>query len=276
MIKNITISWAVLTILSLIVALIFMFPIYWAAVTSLKQETEVIDPDWSIFPRIMSIAAYLDVLTKSAIGTWYINSIATSVGITLLVILISMPCGYALSQIDFVGRKIILISVVVSIMVPGTALVIALFVLISDLNMINTWSGVILPQVLSPVCVIVYKQFFDQVPKELREASIIDGATEFQILMKVYMPLNWGITTALALVTFIGAWNNFFWPFIMTTKAEMFTVPVAITSVNDAYGIFLARQMAVAMMAALPVVAFFLIFQKRVTQAIMLTSGIKG
>ena len=269
-------SWAVLTILSLIVALIFMFPIYWAAVTSLKQETEVIDPDWSIFPRIMSIAAYLDVLTKSAIGTWYINSIATSVGITLLVILISMPCGYALSQIDFVGRKIILVSVVVSIMVPGTALVIALFVLISDLNMINTWSGVILPQVLSPVCVIVYKQFFDQVPKELREASIIDGASELQILMKVYMPLNWGITTALALVTFIGAWNNFFWPFIMTTKAEMFTVPVAITSVNDAYGIFLARQMAVAMLAALPVVAFFLIFQKRVTQAIMLTSGIKG
>ena len=276
MIKNITISWAVLTILSLIVALIFMFPIYWAAVTSLKQETEVIDPDWSIFPRIMSIAAYLDVLTKSAIGTWYINSIATSFGITLLVILISMPCGYALSQIDFVGRKIILISVVVSIMVPGTALVIALFVLISDLNMINTWSGVILPQVLSPVCVIVYKQFFDQVPKELREASIIDGASELQILMKVYMPLNWGITTALALVTFIGAWNNFFWPFIMTTKAEMFTVPVAITSVNDAYGIFLARQMAVAMLAALPVVVFFLIFQKRVTQAIMLTSGIKG
>ena len=276
MIKKISISWTVLTILSLIVALIFMFPIYWAAVTSLKQETEVIDPDWSIFPRILSLAAYLDVLTKSAIGTWYINSIVTSVGITLLVILISMPCGYALSQIDFVGRKIILIAVVVSIMVPGTALVIALFVLISDLNMINTWSGVILPQVLSPVCVIVYKQFFDQVPKELREASIIDGASELQILMKVYMPLNWGITTALALVTFIGAWNNFFWPFIMTTKAEMFTVPVAITSVNDAYGIFLARQMAVAMLAALPVIAFFLIFQKRVTQAIMLTSGIKG
>ena len=261
MTKKITISWTVLTILSLIVALIFMFPLYWAAVTSLKQETEVIDPNWSIFPRILSLAAYLDVLTKSAIGTWYINSIATSVGITLLVILISMPCGYALSQIDFVGRKIILLAVVVSIMVPGTALVIALFVLISDFNMINTWSGVILPQVLSPVCVIVYKQFFDQVPKELREARIIDGATEFQILIKV---------------TFIGAWNNFFWPFIMTTKAEMFTVPVAITSVSDAYGIFLARDMAVAILAALPVTAFFLIFQKRVTQAIMLTSGIKG
>jgi len=187
-----------------------------------------------------------------------------------------MPCGYALSQMNFIGRKVLLVAVILSIMVPGTALVIALFVLIADLNLINTWSGIILPQVLSPVCVIVYKQFFDQVPKELREATIIDGANEFQILLKVYMPLNWGITSALALVTFIAAWNNFFWPFIMTTQAAMFTVPVAITSVDDAFGIFFAREMAVAMLAAGPVAALYLIFQKKVTQAIMLTSGIKG
>ena len=200
----------------------------------------------------------------------------TSFGITFLVIIISMPCGYALSQLNFPLRKTLLAAVIVSIMVPGTALVIALFVLIADLELINTWSGVILPQVLSPVVVIVYKQFFDQVPKELREATIIDGANEFQILLRVYLPLNWGITTALALVTFIGAWNNFFWPFIMTTQQDMFTVPVAITSVDDAFGIFLAREMAVAMLAAGPVVAFYLIFQRRVTEAIMLSSGIKG
>ena len=256
--------------------MIFMFPIYWALSTSLKLETEVIDPDWSFFPRILTIISYVDVITKSAIGTWYVNSIMTSVGITFLVIFISMPCGYALSQMNFIGRKVLLVAVILSIMVPGTALVIALFVLIADLNLINTWSGIILPQVLSPVCVIVYKQFFDQVPKELREATIIDGANEFQILLKVYMPLNWGITSALALVTFIAAWNNFFWPFIMTTQAAMFTVPVAITSVDDAFGIFFAREMAVAMLAAGPVAALYLIFQKKVTQAIMLTSGIKG
>ena len=274
--KNISISWILLTILSLIVAMIFMFPIYWAVATSLKAETEVIDPDWSFFPRILTIISYVDVITKSAIGTWYVNSIMTSVGITFSVIFICMPCGYALSQINFVGRKLLLAAVILSIMVPGTALVIALFVLIADLNLINTWSGIILPQVLSPVCVIVYKQFFDQVPKELREATIIDGANEFQILLKVYMPLNWGITSALALVTFIAAWNNFFWPFIMTTQASMFTVPVAITSVDDAFGIFFAREMAVAMLAAGPVAVIYLIFQKKVTEAIMLTSGIKG
>ena len=79
-----------------------MFPIYWAVATSLKPETEVINPDWSFFPKILTIISYIDVITKSAIGTWYVNSIMTSVGITFVVIFISMPCGYALSQINFI------------------------------------------------------------------------------------------------------------------------------------------------------------------------------
>ena len=274
--KNIKISWILLTLLSIIFALIFIFPLYWALATSFKAETEVIDPNWSIFPKAITIASYIDVILRSQITTWYVNSIMTSFGITILVILISMPCGYALSQLNFPGRNILFFAVLASIMVPGTALVIALFVLIADMNLINTWSGIILPQVLSPVCVIVYKQFFDQVPKELREASLIDGASEFQILFNIYIPLNWGITTALALVTFIAAWNNFFWPFIMTTQQDMFTVPVAITSVDDAFGIFYAREMAVAMLAAAPIALIYLIFQKKVTKAIMMTSGIKG
>ena len=274
--KNITISWILLTLLSIIFALIFIFPLYWALATSFKAETEVIDPNWSIFPKAITIASYIDVILRSQITTWYVNSIMTSFGITILVILISMPCGYALSQLNFPGRNVLFFAVLASIMVPGTALVIALFVLIADMNLINTWSGIILPQVLSPVCVIVYKQFFDQVPKELREASLIDGASEFQILFNIYIPLNWGITTALALVTFIAAWNNFFWPFIMTTQQDMFTVPVAITSVDDAFGIFYAREMAVAMLAAAPIALIYLIFQKKVTKAIMMTSGIKG
>lgn len=274
--KKITIPSLLLTLLSIIFALIFIFPLYWGLVTSLKTEVEVIGQDWTIFPKIFTLASYIDVLTKSQIFNWYLNSIITSFGITFLVILICMPCGYALSQLNFPGRNVLFISVLASIMVPGTALVIALFIMIAEFNMINSWAGIILPQVLSPVCVIVYKQFFDQVPKELRDASIIDGASEIQILLKIYLPLNLGITTALALVTFIAAWNNFFWPFIMTTKQEMFTVPVAITSVDDAFGIFYAREMAVAMLAAGPIALLYIIFQKKVTKAIMMTSGIKG
>ena len=274
---DITISWFLLGLLTLITAYIFIFPMLWGISTSLKSEVEFLDVlNWGIIPNDITFEHFIYMFTKSSMMTWYINSMMTSVGVTLLVIIISMPCGYALSQIQFTGKTFIFVCVVLSIMVPGTALVIALFIFVAELRLINTWTGIILPQVISPVCVIVYKQFFDQVPKELREASLIDGASEFQILLRVYMPLNWGITAALALVTFIGAWNNFFWPFIMTTKTEMYTITAGMAQVDEAWGVKNAYMMAVAMAASLPVVIAYIIFQRRITQAIMLTSGIKG
>ena len=274
---DITISWFLLGLLTLITAYIFIFPMLWGISTSLKTEVEFLDVEsWGIIPKNITFEHFIYMFTKSSMMTWYINSMMTSVGVTLLVIIISMPCGYALSQIQFTGKNFIFVCVVLSIMVPGTALVIALFIFVAELRLINTWTGIILPQVISPVCVIVYKQFFDQVPKELREASLIDGASEFQILLRVYMPLNWGITAALALVTFIGAWNNFFWPFIMTTKTEMYTITAGMSQVDENWGVKNAYMMAVAMAASLPVVLAYIIFQRKITQAIMLTSGIKG
>ena len=275
--RDITISWILLGILTLIAAFIFIWPLLWAISTSLKSEMEFLDsPNWSFIPNNITFEHFEYMFLKGHMFTWYYNSIGVSLGVTFFVILISMPCGYALSQVNCTGRTFVLVCVVLSIMVPGTALVVALFLFVADLGLINTWTGIILPQVISPVCVIVYKQFFDQVPKELREATIIDGANELQILIRVYMPLNWGITSALALVTFIGAWNNFFWPFIMTTDPEMYTITSGMAQVYTNYGIQNAYNMAMAMAASLPVLVAYIIFQKKITQAIMLSSGIKG
>jgi multiple sugar transport system permease protein len=126
------------------------------------------------------------------------------------------------------------------------------------------------------VVIIVYKQFFDAVPRELKDSAAIDGAGSFRILFGIYLPINWGITWALAIVTFIGVWNAFFWPFLITTQTEMMTIPVGITQTQDAFGVRYARTMALAILAGLPVVAFYLVFQKRVTEGIMATAGLKG
>src|SRR5262249_17847651 len=164
-----------------------------------------------------------------------------------------------------------------SFMVPFQALVVSHFVLINDFGMVNRWLGIILPQlVYHPIVVIVFKQFFDQVPKDLREAAVIDGAGEFAVLFRVYLPINWGITTALGLVTFTATWNQFFWPFLVVSSEPNMTVTVGIRQVHDAFGVQYARNIAVAILAALPVAAAYLIFQRRVTEAIMLTAGIKG
>ena len=97
--------------------------------------------------------------------------------------------------------------------------------------------------------VIIYKQFFDSVPKDFREAAVIDGANEFQLLFRIYLPMNWGITTALAIITFIAAWNTFLWPFLAVTAEDKMNITVGITQVHDAFGVKYARDLAAAMLA---------------------------
>ncbi len=270
-----TIGNALLLILTLVIACTWAFPIYWAIVTSIKPEQDVVNKT-TLIPDVLNFSAYYYALFETKLSTWYLNSIVTSVTVTVVVILISVMCAYALSQIVFPGRRLLYGIILASFMVPSQALVISQFVLMHKLNLINTWGGIVLPQLIVPVVVIVYKQFFDSVPKELREAAKLDGCGEFQILFKLYLPLNWGITTALAIITYIMAWNAFLWPFLVTNSDDMMTITVGITQTRDAFGVKYARDMAVAILAAMPVAVAYVLFQKRVTQALMLSSGIKG
>ncbi|MGC4393304.1 carbohydrate ABC transporter permease [Agrobacterium sp. M50-1] len=265
----------VLTLLTFSAALVWIFPLYWGFVTSLRSDNNVAG-NMSLLPDEFQLGAYVNALFNTRLLTWYANSIGTAAIVTVSVLLISMLCAYALSQIRFPGRRLLYGVVLASFMVPAQTLVVTQFILMKNLNLINTWAGIILPQLITPIVIIVYKQFFDSVPKEMREAVVLDGGGEYTILFKVYLPLNWGITTAMAIVTFITVWNAFFWPFLVVTSENMMTIPVGITQVNDTFGIVYARLMAIAMLAALPVIIAYVIFQRRVTEAIMISSGVKG
>ena len=265
-----------LTLLAILCACIWAFPLYWAIVTSLKPEYEVVRPGLHLLPQVWTLTGYLYVFAHTPIGHWYLNSLATSVLITALVIGMSAGCGYAISQLRFHGRRLLFSIILASFMVPIQALMITHFILMNDFGMVDRWGGVILPQLIVPVAVIVYKQFFDSIPREFREAAVVDGASEFHLFARIYLPMNWGITTALAIITFIAAWNNFLWPFLVTSTDRAMTVTVGIVQVHDAFGVRYARNMAAAVLAALPVAAAYLIFQRRVTEAVMLSAGIKG
>ncbi|MGQ2953880.1 MAG: carbohydrate ABC transporter permease [Agrobacterium sp.] len=264
-----------LTVLTFSAALVWIFPLYWSFVTSLRSDENVAG-NTSLLPDEFQLGAYVNAIFNTRLLTWYVNSIGTAVIVTVSVLFISMLCAYALSQIRFPGRRLLYGIVLASFMVPAQTLVVTQFILMKNLNLINTWAGIILPQLITPIVIIVYKQFFDSVPKEMREAVVLDGGGEYTILFRVYLPLNWGITTAMAIVTFISVWNAFFWPFLVVTSENMMTIPVGITQVNDAFGVAYARLMAVAMLAALPVIVAYVIFQRRVTEAIMISSGVKG
>jgi len=262
-----------LSIIGLAGALIWAFPLYW----SLAQT--VIIPasgttDGSLLGGLANaLGLYLHVLVSTEIGLWYLNSIVTSTGVTVGVLFISATCGYAISQLNFTGRKLLWGVILASFMVPIQALIINHFFLMNAMHLINNWLGVILPQLIAPVAVIVYKQFFDSVPKELREAALLDGAGHWSLLFRVFLPVNWGITAALAIIVFIGAWNAFLWPFLAVTEEPMMNISVGITQAREMFGV---GELAGAILTGLPVAVVYLIFQRRVTDAIVVSAGIKG
>lgn len=265
-IRRLDVVGAAVSLLTLALAILWAFPLLWSIMVTMVPR----QPGGSVLDMI---ALYGRVLTTTDIGKWYLNSLVTSGGVTLIVLAISSACGYAISQLDFAGRKLLWGVILASFMIPVQALIVNHFLLMNQWKLINTWLGVILPQLIAPVAVIVYKQFFDTVPKAFREAAQIDGARHWEIFLRIYLPLNWGVTAALGIIVFIGAWNAFLWPFLAVTRPELMNVTVAATEIRGALGI---GELATALLTALPVAVVYLLFQRRVTEAVMLSAGIKG
>lgn len=270
-------GWGVLaTVATLLLGALWAFPLLWAVLTALKSEEQAVAQPLVWLPSPPSFAAFRDVITLGNLPRWYFNSAFTSLVITLATVVLASLAAYAFSQLRFRGKNFLFWLFLAGIMVPFEALLIPLFRLMNDLNTVNTFAGIILPQIVSPIAIYVFKGFFDQVPREIREAAVVDGAGELRILWSVFVPLSATVLWAIGIVTFIGAWNNFLWPFIITTSPEMMTIPLGLTQVQDAYGLRFARTMAAAVLGGLPVVLAYLIFQRRVTEGFLTVTGVKG
>ncbi|HEY0789680.1 MAG TPA: carbohydrate ABC transporter permease [Chthoniobacterales bacterium] len=274
--RHFSIFGLIVTILTVVTALAWLFPLYWIAATSLKTETDTIAMPPSLVPLPPNFDSFIYVVQNSPIFRWYLNTVFVSTTVTFFSVLFALMCSYALSRLEFRGKKLVYMALIVGFMIPFSAMAIPLFMLMDKLHFVNTYAGLILPQIATPLSVVVFKQFFDAVPGDFRNAAIIDGAGDFRILFSIYIPLNWSIIWAMSIVTFIGTWNNFFWPFIITNSTPMLTIPVGMTQVQSAYGIAFSKTSAVAVMASIPTAIAYLLFQKRVTQGVMAAAGIKG
>jgi multiple sugar transport system permease protein len=219
-----------LTALTAICALLWFFPVYWAIMTSLRFDQDTVT-DFALIPKNPTLSGYIFDIQNSKLPIWYLNSTITSVAVTLIAVFMAACTGYAISQLNFPGRKTLWWTIMASFMVPVSALIVNHFIIIAGVRLLNSYPGIILPMLITPVTVIVYKQFFDGLPRDFREAAVMDGANEFQLLFRVFLPMNWGVTTALAIITFIGAWNSFLWPFLAAQDETMMTVTVGITAV---------------------------------------------
>lgn len=259
-----------------LMAVAWLLPFLWAVNTGLKTEEDAAsaNPSW-IPPNGFTLDSFREVLDVGNVPIWAWNSLLTSVLITAITVAISALAAYAFARIDFGGRKWLYAVVIAAIMVPGQVLIIPLYYEMLALRLVDTYWGLILPQVIAPAMVFILKKFFDQVPIELEDAARIDGAGRLRIFWSVVLPLSRPILASVAIFVFIGAWNNFLWPFLVINDTSLMTLPVGLQTVISAYGIQYAQQMAQAVLAALPLIVVFLIFQRQIIKGVA-TSGFGG
>ncbi|QGZ38015.1 multiple sugar transport system permease protein [Pseudoduganella flava] len=271
------IHWTIIAILSaLALAALWITPLLWALSTSLRPEYETISPVLHYLPQTWTVEAFTKVLGAGNVPRWLFNSALVALLVTCVTMTISLMAAYAFSQLRFKGRDLLFGVAMLALLLPFEALLVPLFRTMHHLGLVNTYAGIVLPQVVSPVVIYVFRQFFDAVPADFREAAVLDGASPLRVLWSVYLPMSGNIVWAMAIVTFIAAWNNFLWPFIIITSNEMMTITLGLTQTYDAFGVRYAQLMAAALLGAFPVALAYIVFQRRVTQGLLAATGLKG
>ncbi|BBE21765.1 sugar ABC transporter permease [Arthrobacter sp. MN05-02] len=259
-----------------IAAALWLLPLLWGVLTSLKTEKDASAAELAILPREgLTFEAYRTVLTTGEVPLWMLNSLLVSIAVTVLTVAISALAAYGFSRTTFRGRKWLYAVTIASIMVPGQILIVPLFQQMNALRLIDTYPGIILPQIVAPMMVFILKNFFDTVPIELEEAARLDGASRLRTFLTVVLPLSRPILIAVSIFVFIGAWNNFLWPFIVTNNPDLLTLPVGLATIKNAYGVQYAQTMASAILAALPLLVVFMLFQRQIVKGFA-TSGLGG
>ena len=250
-------------------------PFVWMILGSFKTTTEIRQYPTEFLPRDPTLDNYIQLFGRLDFAQFFFNSFVVAVFVTIGNIIFSSMIGYALAKLEFRGKKLLFALVLGTLMVPGVVTFVPLFVLTANLGLVNSYPGLILPFLITPLGVFLMRQFMLSLPDDIIEAARIDGASEWRIFLRVIMPLCGPAVATLTILTFLGSWNNFLWPLVVATTEDMYTLPVALAlySVGQnaaQYGL----MMAGAVVVVVPVLIVFVVLQRYFVQGIALT-GIK-
>jgi len=251
-------------------------PFLWMVLSSFKSQSELvrIPPTW--LPEAWTLENYRRLFTSLNFPRYFLNSVIVAGSVVLANVVFCSMVGYALAKLKFSGKRLIMALVLGTMMVPGSVTVIPLFVLMSKLGLVNSYWAVILPFAVGPFGVFLMRQFMLAIPDDLLEAARVDGASEFKIFWKIVVPLSVPGMAALAIIVFLGSWNNFLWPLIVLTDEHMYTLPVALGTFaigqhQADYGLLMAGAVALV----LPIIVTFLLLQRQFIESVANT-GLKG
>ncbi|MDK2951548.1 MAG: multiple sugar transport system permease protein [Kosmotogales bacterium] len=256
-----------------ILAFFMIFPFLWMVLSSFKPSWEIFQ--MNIFPQSPTFDNYSYVLEYSNMGRWFLNSLIVAGASTLSVLFFDSLIGYVLAKFEFPGKKLIFALIMSTLMIPTEMLVIPWYVMVDNFGWADSYWSIMFPGMITGFGIFLLKQFITTVPNDLLDAARIDGVTEFGIYWKIVLPLVKPALATLAIFNFIGNWNAFLWPLIVTSSSSLYTMPVGLAFFSSENVTQWEIVMTGATISTIPLIIFFLIFQKQIIKGIA-RSGIKG
>ena len=255
-------------VVNALLVLVFFFPFFWMAASSLKTLGETMQFPPSLLPADPQWQNYQSAWTSIPFGKYLVNSCIVTASVLVLQALTVVPAAYAFSQYDFKGKNLLFGGTLITMMVPAQLVFLPLFVLFAKWHLINTYASLILPFATSAFNIFMLRQTFNQMPRELVEATRLDGASEFKIVVRLFLPMAKATLVTCALLTFISTWNDYFWPLVLTTNDAVRTLPVGVASMRASEsGINFHVLMAANVLLSLPILVIYLFANKHIIKA---------
>lgn len=245
-------------------ALSMLLPFFAMINLSFSGNNEIFSYPPSIFPKNLTYKNYFDVFASIPVAKYFFNSLIVATITTIGQVLFSAFAGYAFARLKFKGNNIIFLIILITMMIPPQVNIIPLFFLMRELHLINTYQALIIPGFFGGFGIFMFRQFFLGLPKDLEEASKIDGCNIFETFCKIALPLSIPIIATLSIFTFITSWNSFMWPLIVTTSDNMRTLPVGLSVFKGSFReiTLWGDLLACAVICTVPTVLIFLIGKK--------------
>lgn len=271
---KIFLSYAALILLTII----FVAPLAWMFVTSLKTNPETTRMPLTWIPQDFSVEGYTEIFNASSdnpVLRWFMNSMLAALAHTALVLVTAAPAAYALARMQFRGKGLMFAMIISTLFIPHIILITPNYLIVDSLGLLDTLWAVIVPGAAGALGVFLLRQFFLSLPRELEEAAVLDGANRFQIFTRIILPLSKAPLATLAVLSFLANWNDFLWPIYVLFNDSVLTLPPGLSKLQNAYTTDYAVIMAGGVIASIPVLIIFFIAQRYIIEGVS-RSGLKG
>lgn len=250
-------------------ALVMATPLLWTLLLSFKNNAALTQDSGNAFAPPYTFENYAAILQGTSIFGWLFNSFVVSLGTTAGVLALCSLAGYGFARLNFPFRRTLFVFVLLGLAIPEQAVILPRHQLFAQLGLHNSYPGLMLPGLVAPFGVFFMTQYFRAIPKDLDEAAMLDGASRFTVFFRVLLPLTIPAQATLGVFTFLGSWNEYWWPLISATRSDMFTLTVGLASsqMNYAQTSGLGFLMAQAVFASIPIFIVYIVFQKQIVRA---------